>query len=193
MSELCNIFLMFENVVKMCPMITDTLWQCLHWKWVPVLCIRTCIIDLHAFAAKLEGQGLIALVWLCVAVIIYLCVHYIYKVCGHPFKLVDLAISATPIADRCIKSSTQPCNLHRQTLAVELPYWRAQWLSTWHHQSMPPVQQVSSSNFFPDRAVLVNWKCCYCEVEMSRSSQWLSREVVGHTSSQNGTAECWSV
>ena len=42
------------------------------------------------------------------------------KVCGHPFKLVDLAISATPAADRCIKWSTQPCNLHR--LAVEWPY-----------------------------------------------------------------------
>ena len=35
---------------------------------------------------------------------------YIY-VCGH-FKLVDSAISATPVADRCIKLSTQPCNLH---------------------------------------------------------------------------------
>ena len=44
------------------------------------------------------------------------------KVCGHPFKLVDLAISATPVADRCIKSSTQQCNLHRQTLAVEWRY-----------------------------------------------------------------------
>ena len=32
------------------------------------------------------------------------------KICGHPFKWVDLAISATPIADRCITSSTQPCN-----------------------------------------------------------------------------------
>ena len=32
---------------------------------------------------------------------------------------MDSAISATPIAVRCIKSSTQPCNLHRQTLAVE--------------------------------------------------------------------------
>ena len=35
---------------------------------------------------------------------------------------VDLAISATDVADRCIKLSTQPCNLHRQTLAVEGPY-----------------------------------------------------------------------
>ena len=37
--------------------------------------------------------------------------HYT-KVCGHPFKLVDLAISVTPVADRCIKSSTLQCNLH---------------------------------------------------------------------------------
>jgi hypothetical protein len=44
------------------------------------------------------------------------------KVCGHPFKLVDLALSATPVADKCMKSSTQPCNLHRQTLAVEWPH-----------------------------------------------------------------------
>ena len=43
------------------------------------------------------------------------------KVCGHPFKLVDSAISVTPVADRCIKSSTPPCNLHRHTLAVEWP------------------------------------------------------------------------
>jgi hypothetical protein len=41
------------------------------------------------------------------------------NVCGHPFKWVDSAISATPVANRCIKSSTQPCNLHRQTVAVE--------------------------------------------------------------------------
>ena len=26
------------------------------------------------------------------------------------------------VADRCIKSSTQTCNLHSQTLAVEWPY-----------------------------------------------------------------------
>ena len=50
--------------------------------------------------------------------------------------------------------STQPCNLHRQTLAVEWPYWTAQWLSTWHRHRMPPFQQVSSSNFCP----AVKWK-----------------------------------
>ena len=41
------------------------------------------------------------------------------KVCGHPFKLVELAISATTVSDGGMKSSTQPCSLHRQTLAVE--------------------------------------------------------------------------
>ena len=49
--------------------------------------------------------------------------HSIYtiytKVCGQPIKIVDWAISATPIADRSIKSSTQPCNLHRQTSTIE--------------------------------------------------------------------------
>jgi hypothetical protein len=58
------------------------------------------------------------------------------KVCGHPFKWVDSAISAIPVAVRCIKSSTQPFNLHRQTLAVKWPYWRTQWLSTWHPQNL---------------------------------------------------------
>ena len=81
---------------------------------------------------------------------------YIQKVCGHPFKLVDSAVSATPVADRCIKSSTQPCNLHTQQLAVEWPYWRANWLSTWYRHRMPPFQKVSLSNFFPARATPVN-------------------------------------
>ena len=49
------------------------------------------------------------------------------KVCRHPFKWVNSAISAIPV-ERCMKSSTQPCNLHRQTLAVEWPYWWVQWL-----------------------------------------------------------------
>jgi hypothetical protein len=31
-------------------------------------------------------------------------------------------ISAEPIADMCIKSSAQPCNLHRHKLAVKWPY-----------------------------------------------------------------------
>ena len=39
---------------------------------------------------------------------------------------MHLAISATPVAVWCIKLSTPPCNLHKQTLAVEWPYWRVQ-------------------------------------------------------------------
>jgi IS1 family transposase len=45
--------------------------------------------------------------------------------------------------DRCMKLSTQPCNLHRQTLAVEWRDWTAQWLSLWHRNRKPPFQQVS--------------------------------------------------
>jgi hypothetical protein len=71
------------------------------------------------------------------------------QVCGHAFKWVDSAISATPIADRLIKSSTQSCNLHKQTLTAEWPYRRAQWLSKWHCHRMPHFQQVSMSNFCP--------------------------------------------
>ena len=54
-------------------------------------------------------------------------IYTIYrKVCEHPFKLVDSAISDIFVADRCIKLSTPPCNLHRQTLA--------------HCRRMPPFQ-----------------------------------------------------
>ena len=102
---------------------------------------------------------------------IYIYINAIYtKVCGHPFKFVDLAISATAIADRCIKSSTQSCNLHRQTLAVDWLYWRAQWHSTWQCHRMPPFQKVSLSNFFPTRVAPGYCKCCYCEVETFRSN-----------------------
>ena len=41
------------------------------------------------------------------------------KLLPHPFKIVDFDISATSVANRCIKLSTQPCSLHRQTLAEE--------------------------------------------------------------------------
>ena len=82
-------------------------------------------------------------------------VLYIYtiytKVCGHPFKLVDSAISDTYLADRCITSSKSH-ESQRQTLALEWPYWRPQRLSTWQRHRMPPFQQVSSSNFCPDSA-----------------------------------------
>jgi hypothetical protein len=60
---------------------------------------------------------------------------------------VESAISATPVTDRFLKSSTQSCNLHRQTLAVEWPYWRAQWLSA--------LLELPRSTV---RAVIVKWK-----------------------------------
>jgi hypothetical protein len=70
------------------------------------------------------------------------------KVCGHSFKWVVSAISSTPISDRCIKLSTQPCNIHRQTMETECPYWRAQWLSTWHRHRVPtfPTSQFIKLN-----------------------------------------------
>ena len=48
-------------------------------------------------------------------------------------------------------------------LAVEWPYWRAQWLSMWHRHRMPPFQQVSLSIVCPARAAPIKCKCCYCE------------------------------
>jgi hypothetical protein len=33
-------------------------------------------------------------------------IHTHTKACGHPFKIVDLATSDTPVADRCIKYKT---------------------------------------------------------------------------------------
>ena len=83
---------------------------------------------------------------------------------------MDSAISATPIADRCMKSSTQPCNLHRRTMAVEWPYWITEGYWKLHRHSMTSFQQVISSNVCPVRAALVNFKFCYCEVETSRSN-----------------------
>ena len=71
---------------------------------------------------------------------------------------------------RCVKSSPPPCNLHRQTLDVERPFWSDLWLSMRHLHRKPPFQQVSSSNFCPARAAPVNCKCCYCEAEMSWSN-----------------------
>jgi hypothetical protein len=92
----------------------------------------------------------------------YFCIN---SVCGHPFKLVDSAISATPIADRCMKLSTQPCDLHRQTLAVEWPYWRARDFQRGTiigcHLSNKSVHHISDLPELPWStlsAVIVKWK-----------------------------------
>ena len=87
---------------------------------------------------------------------------YTQKVCGHPFKLVDLAISAKPVADRCVTSSTQPCNLgkacnlHRQKLSVECGTVMG------CHVSNKSVHQISALLKLPRStvsAVIVKWKC----------------------------------
>jgi transposase len=87
------------------------------------------------------------------------------NVCRHPFKLVDSAISATPVADRCVKSSTQPCNLHRQTLAVEWPVLKScdfqRGTVIGCHLSNKSVSQVSALLELPRStvsAVIVKWK-----------------------------------
>ena len=72
-------------------------------------------------------------------------------------------MSATPIADRCIKLSTHHA-IHIQSLAVEWPYWKAQWLPTWHCHRMPPFQQVRQISAMLElprstlSAVIVKWK-----------------------------------
>ena len=89
---------------------------------------------------------------------------------------MDYAISATPVADRCIKSSTPPCNLHRQILAVKN---LTEELSDFQHGTIIGCHLSNKSHFCPAWAASVNCKCCYCEVEMF----W----------SNNGSAAKWSV
>ena len=102
---------------------------------------------------------------------------------GHPFQLEDSAISATPVAGRCIKSSTHSCNIHRQTLAVEWSYWELRdfqcgtvmgcHLSTCVKFASFPT---NLSNSCPARAAPVNCKCCYCEGETARSKKLIERD-----------------
>jgi hypothetical protein len=92
------------------------------------------------------------------------------------------------------------CNLHRQTLAVEWPYWRAQWLSTWRRHRMPPFQQVSLSKKLISglielprstvSAVIVNWKHQGATTTQPRSgrphklTEWYC-EVLKHIARKN--------
>jgi hypothetical protein len=85
-------------------------------------------------------------------------IHCTYKTMWTPLHISGFGYYSNTFVDSCIKLSTLPCNLRRQTLEEECPYWRAQWHSTWHRHRMPPFQQVSSSNFYPARAALVNCK-----------------------------------
>ena len=90
-----------------------------------------------------------------------LCSYTCPKVCRHPFKLVYSTISATPVyaADQRIKSSTQPCNLHSQTLSVEWPILKSSVTVKWHSHRMPPFQQVRLSHFYPAIAAPVKIVC----------------------------------
>ena len=111
--------------------------------------------------------------------------HYYRVHCSWTIAVSRL-VSVTPIVDRCIKSSTQPCNLHRQTLAVE---WAALRSSVTFN--MAPSEDVTFLTsqfikFLPCEScpgqlkVLLLWSWNVLE------QQQLSREVVGHTSSQTG-------
>ena len=67
------------------------------------------------------------------------------KLCGHPFKLVAPAISATPVADRCIQPSTQPWNIHRRALVIE---WTALKSSVTFNVAPPYDATFPTSQFF---------------------------------------------
>ena len=78
---------------------------------------------------------------------------------------MDSYISATPIADRYVKSSTQPCNIHRFRLAVE---WAVLKRSVTqcstvigYHLCNKSVHQISALLELPwstVSAVIVKWK-----------------------------------
>ena len=88
-------------------------------------------------------------------------IHYIYKTCGKPLQIVDSTISATPFADRGIKLSTQPCNLHRQKLAVGWQF------------SNKSVCQISAllELRLTVNAVIVKWKCLGAITAQQRSGR----------------------
>jgi hypothetical protein len=70
------------------------------------------------------------------------------------------------VADRCIKSSTQPCNLHRQTLAVEWP--KGCHLSNKSVHQISALLELSLSTL---SAVIVNWKRLGATMAQPRSGR----------------------
>ena len=91
---------------------------------------------------------------------------------------MDLAISATPIADRCIISSIPPCDLHRQTLAVEWPTEELSDIQRGNiigcHLSNKSVHQISALLELPQSipiAVIVNWKHLGATTAQKRSGR----------------------
>ena len=91
-------------------------------------------------------------------------------VCGHPFKLVDSAVSVTLVADTCVK--------HSHAISID-KHWEWNGLTDEFsdfqrgtvigcHLSNKSVNQISAP---------VNCKYCYCEVETCRSNNGSSRQV----------------
>ena len=106
---------------------------------------------------------------LCIKDHLWYRLHYIYKMS---------AFSYFSHTRWCIKSRIQPCNLHRQTLAVEWLYWRTQWLSTWHRHRMSPFQQVSRQisallelPLSTVSALIVKWKHLAATTSQPRSAR----------------------
>ena len=81
-----------------------------------------------------------------------------------PVQIIGVGYFSHHIADRCIKSNTQPCNLHRQTLAVEClteelsDFQRGTVIGC--HLSNKSVHQISALLELPRStvsAVIVKW------------------------------------
>ena len=112
-------------------------------------------------------------------------VYTIYtKVCGHPFKLVDSGYFSHTRCRRAI-SSTQPCNLHRLTLALEWLYWSSCCLP-WVPCRQGPCLDPFSCQF--DWWMQIKYlKCvCVCVLRSRRSLQVSTNSIWQAFSNQNG-------
>ena len=100
---------------------------------------------------------------------------------------MDLAISATTFADRCIKSSTQPCN-PQTNIGSGMGYIEElsdfqRGTVTGCHLSNKSVHQISALLELPQSTVsvvIMKWKRLGATTAQPRSGR-------GHTSSHNGT------
>uniref|UniRef100_A0A8C7CV03 Unconventional myosin-IXAa-like n=1 Tax=Oncorhynchus kisutch TaxID=8019 RepID=A0A8C7CV03_ONCKI len=106
--------------------------------------------------------------------------------------------SATPVADRCIKSSTPPCNLRRQTLAVDTEL--SDFLSTviGCHLYNKSVHHISALLELPQAtvsAVIVKWKRLGATTAQPRSgrphklTEW-DRRVLKRIVRKNSVPSC---
>jgi transposase len=106
-----------------------------------------------------------------------------YKSMWTSLKLVDSATSATPVADWCIKSNTQPFNPHRHTLTVEWPFWRACEMWNRHRMSVCKISALLELPQSTVSAVFVKWKRLGATTAQLRSgrphklTEWDRREL----------------